>query len=156
MGILIKHPLFLGHQIFRINRGLVAAVRGKAGGTTFVPRPGFWETKECEAAECSHYHFGWVTTVDPATPLGQSQARYIRKQSGRSFREERNGTEGALIKFIFGPGQKCFETHTRPVQRDPLFVTLAPGRETKRMDYDEFFDTFNETTAQSNQKRREV
>ena len=156
MSIFINHPLFLGHQIFRMNRGVVTPVRGRPGQTTFVPRPGFWQAKECEAVECPHYNFGWVTLVDPATELGQQQSHYIRKQSGRSFREERHGTEGSLIRFTFEPGQKCFQTHTRPVDRDPLFLTLAPGKETKRMDYDEFFDTFNETTVQREQKQKEV
>lgn len=106
--------------------------------------------------ECPHYNFGWVTVVDPSTPLGERQAHYIRKQSGRSFKEKRDSVAGALIRFIFEPGQKCFQTHQRPVDRDPRFLNLVPGAEAHVMDYDQFFDTFNETTIQRTQKRREV
>lgn len=156
MAILIRHPLNLGAQIFRINRGLIRAVRGKPGRTTFVPRPGFWEAKECEAVECPHYNFGWVTTVDPATDLGQAQAHYIRKKSHRSFKEEREQIAGTLIRFIFEPGQRCFREHIRPVDRDPLFKNLANGQEDPDMGYDKFFTTFNEVTALKAQRRKEV
>lgn len=156
-GLLIKGPLNLGRQVFRINRGIPRPVRGKPGQTTWVMRPGFWEDADCERAECPHYNFGWTTLVDPATPLGKGQMHYIRKVSGRSFREEPSGQhQGALLLFTFEPGQKCFRAHKLPVLRDPIFSNLARGRETADMDYDRFFDTFNEVSTQQRQKRRVV
>ena len=106
--------------------------------------------------ECPHYNFGWTTTVDVSSPLGQTQADYIRKKSGRSFKEERGEVAGSLIRFLFDSGQKCFREHSRPVDRDPIFKSLIPGRDSKLMDYDEFFTTFNEASAQRAQKDKEV
>lgn len=74
----------------------------------------------CAEFECEAMAFGWVTTVDERTQLGMSQAHYIRKQSGRSFTEDR--TETGLTAFTFQPGQRCFAAHTVPVERDPLFI----------------------------------
>ena len=66
----------------------------------------------CENAGCDAFAYGWVTTVDEATPIGETQARYIRYGAKRTFREQR---DGALTVFTFDPGQRCFAEHrTRP------------------------------------------
>jgi hypothetical protein len=67
----------------------------------------------CEQVGCAAYLHGWETRVDEGTPLGRSQAAYIRLQSGRTFRESRTG-EGLTV-FRFEPRQRCFAEHrTRP------------------------------------------
>jgi hypothetical protein len=60
----------------------------------------------CAEAECAAYLNGWRSTVDEATVLGQQQAHYIRRQSGRRHREERD--EAGLTVFTFEAGQECF------------------------------------------------
>ena len=145
MSLLIKQPLNLGAQVFRINR----ADMSKGG----VKLPGWWEAANCREYGCGGYLAGWTTTVDPATDLGREQARLIRSLTNREFREDSTGADG-LMRFHFPPGQKCFNgPHQLPVQREPRFKNIDPGRYDKVMDYDEFFDTMNETVARIKQLR---
>lgn len=74
----------------------------------------------CAEVECQAHAFGWRTTVDESNMLGQAQAHYIRRESGRSFTESR-GQDG-LTAFVFVAGQKCFGEHTVTLERDPIFV----------------------------------
>lgn len=60
----------------------------------------------CEEAGCEPHRHGWRTVVDEATELGQRQAHYIRRESRRRFREERD-TAGLTV-FTFEAGQACF------------------------------------------------
>lgn len=71
----------------------------------------------CAEAECLAYLKGWATAIDEGTELGQQQAFYIRKVSGRKFTEER--TETGLTRFTFEAGQQCFssDTHRIPLER---------------------------------------
>lgn len=67
----------------------------------------------CEQAGCAAWRYGWETRVDEATDLGQAQAAYIRRQSGRTFREQH--ADAGLTVFRFEPYQRCFADHrTRP------------------------------------------
>ena len=75
----------------------------------------------CEEVSCAALAYGWKTVVDESTDLGQAQAHYIRKQSGRAFREDRDVTSG-LTLFIFAASQRCFTAHTVPLERDPVFI----------------------------------
>lgn len=66
----------------------------------------------CEQVGCQAWLHGWETTVDESTDLGQMQARFIRTESGRTFRERRTG---GLTVFQFDSRQRCFAEHkTRP------------------------------------------
>ncbi len=69
----------------------------------------------CEQVNCEQWLFGWDSLIDERTPLGQAQARYIRVQSGRTFREMK--APDGLTVFRFEPRQRCFAEHrTRPVR----------------------------------------
>lgn len=63
----------------------------------------------CQEVGCEAYRLGWETAVDEATEMGRAQARYIRTQSGRTFREYRS--EAGLTVFRFEPYQRCFVDH---------------------------------------------
>lgn len=63
----------------------------------------------CQEVGCEAYRLGWETAVDEATEMGRQQARYIRTQSGRTFREYRS--EAGLTVFRFEPYQRCFADH---------------------------------------------
>lgn len=73
----------------------------------------------CEEADCDGYKFGWLTVIDELTELGQGQAHYIRKESGRRFTETRN--ELGLTVFTFEAGQKCFREHKVRIERPEIF-----------------------------------
>lgn len=76
----------------------------------------------CAEVRCEAYESGWMTTIDESSELGQRQAYYIRKQSGRKFTET-SMSEGRTI-FTFEPGQKCFraDTHKVRVERPEIYV----------------------------------
>ena len=67
----------------------------------------------CEQVGCEAWTRGWRSVIDESTPLGRAQAAYIRGESRRTFREERNGA--GLTVFTFESRQRCFTEHrTRP------------------------------------------
>jgi hypothetical protein len=83
--------------------------------THFVPAT-------CEQVDCAHYLHGWQSVIDETTELGQRQAHYIRKESGRAFRERRR--EDGLTVFFFEAGQPCFDAqrHQRRLDRPELYI----------------------------------
>ena len=74
----------------------------------------------CEESDCQAYQHGWRSTIDETSNLGQMQAHYIRRESGRGFTEEK--TEDGMTVFTFKPGQKCFQQHKARLDRAELFV----------------------------------
>ncbi len=85
-----------------------------------LPTATHWVEVSCEEAECPHYRDGWRTLVDERTDLGQKQAHYIRKESGRGFTEERTPIGGTA--FLFRPGQPCFTKHRVRGERPEIFL----------------------------------
>ena len=83
-----------------------------------------FEDATCAEVECAGHVNGWQTYVDEATELGQGQAHYIRRMSGRGFSEERN--EHGQTVFTFGAGQECFDTHKARTDRPQSFL-VRPG-----------------------------
>lgn len=77
----------------------------------------------CAEANCPHYLNGFRTRIDESTELGQRQAYYIRKESGRRFTEERD--EVGLTVFTFEAGQRCFSSddHRVRIEREEIFLT---------------------------------
>lgn len=74
----------------------------------------------CEEAGCPNLAAGFVVRVDERLELGQRQAYYIRKQSGRRFTESRDET--GLTAFTFPAGQQCFTQHQISLQRPENFL----------------------------------
>ncbi|HZN70563.1 MAG TPA: hypothetical protein VFC00_02600 [Micromonosporaceae bacterium] len=87
-----------------------------------APASTHFRAATCAEVECGAYTSGWRTTVDESTELGQGQAYYIRKQSGRLFTEHRN--EANLTVFTFEAGQRCFQAdaHRTRVERPEIYV----------------------------------
>jgi hypothetical protein len=77
----------------------------EAGDTTVVAA--------CADVGCEQWANGWETYADEADDHGAAVANYIRRDSGRTFREMRTAT--GITVFRFEPGQRCFrEHHTKP------------------------------------------
>jgi hypothetical protein len=76
----------------------------------------------CDESGCLAYRHGWATMCDERTTLGQGQAHYIRKDSGRRFTEAR--TELGITRFTFEPGQPCFGAaeHRVPLDRPEFYI----------------------------------
>jgi hypothetical protein len=86
-----------------------------------APRATHFRPATCAEVDCQHYLAGWKSVIDESTDLGKSQAYFIRNQSGRHFREERNAAPGVTI-FIFEAGQKCFSNHELRLDRPELYL----------------------------------
>lgn len=84
-----------------------------------------WKRATCDECECSAWRNGWVTKIDEMTDQGQAQAWYIRKQSGRSFTEERDAAGFTL--FTFKAGQPCFQRsqHRLRIERPEIFLRVG-------------------------------
>ncbi|WP_432019915.1 hypothetical protein [Streptomyces sp. 1222.5] len=87
-----------------------------------APKSTHWVDATCAQVDCAHHLNGWQSVIDETTELGQRQAHYIRKQSGRRFSEERR--DGGLTAFTFDAGQECFNSakHQRRLDRPELYV----------------------------------
>ena len=90
----------------------------------FAPVGTHWKTITCDAAGCEFQADGWCTTVDEATPLGQSQAGHIRHAAGRRYIEAKD--PAGLTVFTFPPGQQCFSEHKAFLDRPGIYV-VADG-----------------------------
>lgn len=77
----------------------------------------------CEETGCEAYTGGWRSSIDEATELGQRQAHYIRRESGRRFSEYRD--DAGLTVFTFEAGQACFGAaqHTVRLDRPEIYTT---------------------------------
>lgn len=87
-----------------------------------APQNTHFRSATCEEVQCWGYLKGWQTVVDERTELGMGQAYYIRKQSGRSFKEFKD--ENGLTVFRFKKGQNCFGSgdHRIRIDRPEIYV----------------------------------
>lgn len=74
----------------------------------------------CEEAGCEAHRRGWRTAIDESTELGEQQAFYIRRHSGRKYQEVRHSATSVM--FMFEAGQTCFAQHRIPLERPAHFV----------------------------------
>lgn len=101
----------------------------------------------CDEAGCQQHTNGWVSPIDERTELGRQQAWYIRNESGRRFREDRDQLPGVTM-FVFEPGQQCFAEHRVPLDRPALYVVRGgdwrgnPTGDIVRRKPDEWVDDF--------------
>lgn len=88
--------------------------------SVLAPASTHFRRATCEEVECPYAVSGWATVVDEGTELGQRQADYIRRSSGRKFTAER--TPEGLTRFVFAANQECFSEHKVRVDRDEIFL----------------------------------
>ena len=93
----------------------------------------------CEQADCLAFANGWETVIDESEPIGVTRAQYIRRESGRRF-DETHGDDG-LTRFRFGPGQRCFRSHT--VASD-LFSIRIGGDRAQAVEAARWVDSFHD------------
>ena len=90
-----------------------------------APRATHWRPATCAEVSCVNHHYGWQTTVDETTTLGQMQAHHIRKEAGLGYAEGRD--ELGLTVFTFAPGQACFSAGDHKVRLDRQEHYLVTG-----------------------------
>lgn len=74
-----------------------------------APKSTHFRPASCKEVNCPNYLFGWKTVIDASTDLGQKQAHYIEKMSGRGFKKETDAA--GIITYTFEAGQQCFKPH---------------------------------------------
>ncbi len=76
----------------------------------------------CEEYLCQDFRYGFMTTLDLSTDVGQRYADFIRKDKSRSPTEIRTGLYEA--RFVFPPGTPCWrwKEHRIPVEKPPILV----------------------------------
>ena len=89
---------------------------------------GHWRLATCQEVDCQAYARGWVTAVPGDSP----QAAYIRSDRTRGHREEPPGPDG-VVRFVFGPGNRCFGSSHQVIERPPLLL-VQPGAMLARTD----------------------
>lgn len=82
-----------------------------------------WRPADCAEFECEQHLRGWKSAIDESTELGQKQAHYIRRMSGRKFTESRDEQPGLTV-FTFEAGQTCFSSgqHKVPLGRPEHYL----------------------------------
>lgn len=85
-----------------------------------APLASHWNVVTCADAGCDAHELGWDSVIDERTDLGQRQAHYIRRESGRRFTEERQ--PDGLTRFSFEAGQRCFAEHKARNMRPEKFI----------------------------------
>lgn len=142
-------------QRFRITRAKPVQARGLkgGGGIAFTKHPDYWKKVSCKEYNCKNYQRGWVTTLSMSPMqnpddllMNQARYNYIRNNSERAFDEKWDGSE---VKFHFPAEQECFQQHLLPIERDPVFI-----RNKSQLDFDQFFDEYNETNYRLGQVRK--
>jgi len=86
-----------------------------------APKSTHFRKATCEEFGCDAMANGWKTVVDETSEIGMAQALYIRKHSGRKFREDRGVVDNLTI-FIFVAGQRCFREHMLRLDRPEVFL----------------------------------
>ena len=84
-----------------------------------TPRSSHYRTASCAEVNCPNYYKGFYIVL-PTTMIVQIIA--IRESRMQYTEEE---MEGGLIRFVFAPGQECFEgqagNHQSNLEREPIF-----------------------------------
>ncbi len=92
--------------------------------TMRAPLRTHWRPASCEEVDCAAYINGFVTTVDLSTDLGQKQYDYLSHDKSRSFHMQR--VNMTLVKFVYGPGNRCFNgMHRTAVGRPPRLLVVG-------------------------------
>lgn len=76
----------------------------------------------CEEVDCAAYQHGWITRVDISTELGRRQLEYIKKVSGRRWRDVTGLRTPHILELMFEAGQQCFAQHQVSTEREPLYI----------------------------------
>jgi hypothetical protein len=105
------------------------------------PKDSHWREVSCREAGCAQYIGGWQTVLSASDT---ANIEYIRR-SGMRYKEEYD--DRYLIRFVFEPGQECFEGraggHRTLIERDPVLK-----RDSQVMEPLEWLDRMNDDLYQ--------
>lgn len=84
-----------------------------------------WRSATCEEYECDAFLRGFITTVALTSDLGQKQYHYLTHDKTRAYSMQRVGAD--IVKFIYGPGNRCFKSddHRVPIGKPPRLLVVG-------------------------------
>jgi hypothetical protein len=84
-----------------------------------------WRPATCEEFECQDYKYGFVTTIDVSTELGQRQHHFLTHDTKRRYHIQRVSL--TVFKFVYGPGNICmgYRDHRVPIGRPPKLLVVG-------------------------------
>jgi hypothetical protein len=90
-----------------------------------MPVSTHWRAATCEEVGCEAYRYGWVSSFDLSTDLGQRQFEHCKADKTRSFSIQRPAP--TLVKFVYTPGNRCFQAadHRLPLGRPARFYVAG-------------------------------
>jgi hypothetical protein len=121
-------------------------VEASQGWKLAAPPTTHMKDVSCPESKCRAYTNGWETIV----PVDSAQADYIRRSSGRRFKEET--TADNLSRFLFESGQECFERHMQRNDRDAIPIRRI-AHERRVVEYDHWLWDFHEETYKMKRER---
>lgn len=72
----------------------------------------------CSEVDCEKKRRGYRARFDVSTLAGRENAMIVE----RSGRRRTFVVEGPMVTYTFPAGQDCFDVHTVPLEREPLYV----------------------------------
>ena len=89
-----------------------------------APIRSHWRPATCAEYECKAFREGFMMLIDTGTELGKRQHYYLTHDTSRSCRVEEAGA--GLYKFIYGPGNTCFNSaeHRIRIGRPSNYLVL--------------------------------
>jgi hypothetical protein len=93
--------------------------------TMRAPIKTHWRPATCDEFECDAYINGFITTVDLTSDLGQKQYHYLTHDRSRSYTMQRVSLQ--IVKFIYGPGNRCFKSddHKVAIGKPPRLLVVG-------------------------------
>lgn len=72
----------------------------------------------CSEVDCVKRERGFRAQFDVSTVTGRENAQAVERSGLRRTFE----VAGPMVTYTFPPGQDCFDRHTLPVEREPLYI----------------------------------
>lgn len=91
----------------------------------------------CEDADCANHRNGFLVRLD--VNLQDQLVADVRRLRPGQFTE---WTENGIITFQFPPGTRCFQKHTRSLEREPLYVVRDKDGGRRHQNGDNWVDEF--------------
>jgi hypothetical protein len=90
-----------------------------------TPLDTHWAPAHCKDVDCSAFQGGFVVSLDETNDKQKELAEMIRHTNhGRHFTETK---ESGSTRFIFPPGERCFERHMRKLDKPELYTHAVAG-----------------------------
>lgn len=75
----------------------------------------------CAEVDCPRRRHGFRAQFDVSTVAGRENALWVERGNHRPLVYGRK-VEGPIVTYTFPAGQDCFDPHSVPLEREPLYI----------------------------------